>query len=160
MEHIPTGDKIRDGLDIAIGETIDYFLTFNAFDSFAPYLSNKKMTHEHPFFNQIRVYPKGSFTSEEYKTMSHLSKFYRSRIAYNPKNIDNFFWSIGEAQRGERTFDMMACNPLDTTDQITIEEYLLLDEKISMIIFTNIEISNKADYFDGIDVLFDMIGVK
>jgi hypothetical protein len=64
--------------------------------------------------------------SEDLKTMTYLSTFQRSRVAYNPKNIDFYLRTLGHITYSESAVNVVCFNEGscgDENGQITFEEW-------------------------------------
>ena len=104
-------NAVREALDLAV----THFLNEDPYYYVAPFLSEKEITKNCPFFenNGISLPPK-VLTSEDLKTISYLAPFYRNRLAYDPKNIDRYLWATGHLDYSVSSFDLL-CFEADPT---------------------------------------------
>lgn len=159
MSIVLRGDDVRDALQEHISATIEYFLERNYYSYFAPIIAPSSDVNE-DFFRDNKITPNESATLFERKMMSHLIPFYRDRIIYNPRNVDNMIWASGHCARNERCFSINACLAEDITEKITYQEWLELPASLPIPIQREIVYNIKSTIYDGIDILPDKVGIK
>ena len=86
-----------------------------------------------PYFNEFKAIQSNldNYTDEDLRTMSYLARNYRDKVAYDPKNLDRYFQSIGLLPYGDRCFDMVCVNidcPCDIDKDITYEDWKTLED--------------------------------
>ncbi|NOR58755.1 MAG: hypothetical protein GQ474_09565 [Sulfurimonas sp.] len=121
--------EIYDAVSEAVGKTIDHFLKDDPYYSIIPYLYDGEIDATCPFFEDNRITVSDTLSSEDLKTMSYLAQRYRSRVAYNPKNIDYYMRALGHIDYSQSAMDMVCfpkaeCGQLANT--IKFQEWLAL----------------------------------
>jgi len=120
-------DDIYDALTEVINSTVEHFLGGDPYYPIAPYLCSGEIDSTCPFFddNRITLSEKG-LSSDELKTISHLSTFYRNRVAYNPVNIDRYLQVLGHITYSQSSMDILCFHQSscgDVEGAITYEEW-------------------------------------
>ena len=84
-----------------------------------------------PFFDGFEAIDTIMYTNEELRTISWLSSRHIKRIAYNPKNIDYYFQSLGLLGYDESSFDIICQGincPCSIDQDITFSEWHTLPD--------------------------------
>jgi len=137
-------------IDKIIEEVISFFLfnlDLNVYYNVAPYLcedvifdptcqdykikSTMKDISKSPYFPNNHITTDEVTNLEDLRTVAHLSRFFKNRVAYNPKNIDRYLWSIGKMPYSETAFDIVCYNVCDCTNiskDIGYREWLKLED--------------------------------
>ena len=66
-----------------------------------------------PYFHDNHITIDGIEDNEDLRTIAHLSKFHKDRVAYDPKNLDRYLWSIGKLDYDKTSFDIVCYNVCD-----------------------------------------------
>jgi len=124
--------ELYDAVAEAIDQTILHFMVQDPYYYIAPFFSAQEISKKCPFFVDNRItLPEFDISSDDLKTMSYLAPFYRNRIAYNPKNIDNYLKALGHLKHDESGMDIICYESIDCenplTTYITYEEWLSLE---------------------------------
>lgn len=128
---IDKNDDVRTALSSILQETLEHFAKIDMFYYIAPYLHDGDINKEHPYFKNQRITLADiNYTSDELKTIAYLAPQYRSRIAYNPANINKYLHCIGHLPQIQRGMDILCYEAIQCNDSfvnyITFEEWLLL----------------------------------
>lgn len=129
---------VRNELRKILSETTEETLAVDPYYYIAPYLHKGHIDKNCPFFkdNDITL-PSKHMDSEDLKTISYLSKFYRSRLAYDPKNIDRYMWATGHIPYTKSSYDILCFETLPylimpLNMELTIRENINLRMEITL----------------------------
>jgi len=119
---------VLDAISEAIEETIKHFIDIDVYYHIAPYLSTEIVDASCPFFADNRItIDENSTNSDDLKTISYLAPFQRSRVAYNPKNIDYYLRTLGHIKHSETASNILCFMDGECGNEnrnITYEEWL------------------------------------
>ena len=97
-------------------------------DDMYPSISGYPSNLLYPSLGLVGTAPK-QYTDDELRTISYLAPLQRSRVAYNPKNIDYYLRTLGNIKYSESAMNILCFNGGECgneNENITYEEWLLL----------------------------------
>ena len=149
-----------------IDKVIDNFFPKNPLYHIFPTLYQGEIKEDSDFFhdNQTPLLEGEVTSSDDLKTIAHLSLFHKDRIAYNAKSVDIMLQCSGLMAWDETAFTMGIyrighCG--DSRYSITEAEYFNLPLTSKKVIQIDAEVEIERTYFDGIDIpMLDVIQVK
>ena len=122
-------------IDKIIDELIKQFLDvkeLNPFWNVAPYFfetitfspscddyqngSSMLNIKDSPYFPDNNITIDEVEDNEDLRTIAHLGKFFKNRVAYDPKNMDRYLWSLGILPYSETAFDVVCYSVCDCSD--------------------------------------------
>ena len=132
IQSLDKQHSLYNAIDTIIDEIIHEFLDIadlNPYFNIAPYFyenitfnptcedyqngSTMLDIKDSPYFPNQNITIDGIEDNEDLRTIAHLAKFHKDRIAYNPKNIDRYLWSIGQLPYSETAYDIVCYNVCD-----------------------------------------------
>jgi hypothetical protein len=148
-----------------IDKVINKFFPKNPIYHIFPTLYQGEVEEDSDFFhdNQTPLLEGQVTSSDDLKTIAHLSLFHKDRIAYNAKSLDIMLQCAGLMSWDETAFSMGIyrighCG--DSRYSITADEYFDLPVVSKKVIQVNAELEMDRTYFDGLDVGMDILQIK
>jgi len=122
--------KVRNELRKILSETVEQTLSTDPYYYIAPYLYKGEIDKDCPFFKDNNItLPSKLLASEDLKTIAYLAKFYRNRLAYDPRNIDRYMWATGHIPYSKSSYDIL-CFETSPYLNIPIDMALSVHENI------------------------------
>lgn len=105
--------EVRNELRKILSEAVEETLSVDPYYYIAPYLHKGVIDKNCPFFKDNNItLPSKYIDSEDLKTISYLAKFYRNRLAYDPRNIDRYMWATGHIPYTKSSYDILCFETL------------------------------------------------
>jgi len=145
-------NEIYKGINEIINSVIDNFFPKHPVYHIFPYFYNGSISTDSDFFhdNETPLSTTITYSSDELKTISHLSLFHKNRIAYDPKSVDKMLQSTGLIPWTDTVFDMGIyrrghCG--DSRYSIGKDDYFALPETSPKVILIDTDFKVETTYF-------------